>query len=82
MTHLRPSPQLPPAVRVPETTHYSCSFEPCSALLQVQSCFPKLQWYPLTLGSVNSLSISHVPYVPCWEVTNAALVDSVKQLEM
>ena len=25
------------------------------------------------LGSVNSLSISHVPYVPCWEVTNAAL---------
>lgn len=33
------------------------------------------------LGSGNSLSISHVPYVPCWEVTNAALVDSVKQLE-
>lgn len=34
-----------------------------------------------TLGSGNSLSISHARYVPCWEVTNEALVDSVKQLE-
>lgn len=34
-----------------------------------------------TLGFGNSLSISHARYVPCWEVTNEALVDSVKQLE-
>lgn len=55
VTCLRPSPQLPPAVQVPETAHYSCSSEPYSALLQVQRCF-RVSFNPAP-GSVNSLCV-------------------------